>query len=627
MFRTLCLLLVSLCLALSAGAQTKRALIVGVGDYDELPDLQKTTGDANGYADVFRDNLGFEVTLVTDVKTVEFLEALDGFLKSISPGDEVAFIFSGHGWSDGADNFLALKDAPLEGSEFALKHQTVSLLNEVLAEIRARRPGVLFAIIDACRDNPFSTGTRSVTRGMVRQDVVPGTMIVYAAGALQKALDRLGPDDASPYSVFTRTLLPKLRNPSTPLQYAVNSARDEVGDLARTIEHEQRPAVYSDVDENFCFAERCDVRTVLDQETQDWLYISSDGYTGVDVCTKYSNHLEKYPEGKFAARASSALANPPCAALRMRLKQVRWYADLNGHEDDVFGVDYSPSGRFAASASNDRTVRIWVVGMSPSEFGELSVLEGHEALVNTVRFSPDEERAVSASDDGTARIWRTVGGEAVHVLRGHEDGVNYAEYSPDGSQIVTAGADKTIRLWDAATGEQLRVIRGHDGAVRSARFSPDGSYILSAGNDGLVQVWNPRTGEKVRTVENNGFPATYATYSQDGTAIAVASWDKTARIWREGEDAPLKLTGHDAYLWNVSFSPDGELVATSAGDLAARVWDARNGAELARVQSIGNGGSNWIEFSPDGKELITSLQAGSAVQLWELEFEPDTPAP
>ena len=131
MFRWILIGLMFLGVALGADAKTKRALIIGVGDYEQLPDLQKTTGDATGYSEAFEGQLGFEVTRLIDPGTIEFLEALDGFLQSIEPGDEVAFIFSGHGWSDGADNFLALKDAPLESSEFALRRQTVSLSNDV----------------------------------------------------------------------------------------------------------------------------------------------------------------------------------------------------------------------------------------------------------------------------------------------------------------------------------------------------------------------------------------------------------------------------------------------------------------------------------------------------------------
>jgi len=304
--------------AAAADAQAKRAFIVGVGDYDQLPDLEKTLGDADGYTDVFTNDLGFDVTHLKDPGHIEFLEAFDGFVKTISPGDQVAFIFSGHGWSDGADNYLAMTDAPQVASEFALSKQTVSLAGDIMGQVRARNPDLVFAVIDACRDNPFDTGTRTMTRGLVRMEQVPGTLVVYAAGARQKALDRLGPDDTSNFSVFTRSLLPKLKDPKMPLMRAVEDAKNETTELAQTINHRQRPAVYTDVSIDYCFAgDDCNTNVTvdIDEETSDWVHISSAGYGTVHPCEKYQNYLNKWSEdGKFAETARSNLTKHNCRA-------------------------------------------------------------------------------------------------------------------------------------------------------------------------------------------------------------------------------------------------------------------------------------------------------------------------
>jgi len=301
----------------SAEAQTKRAFIVGVGDYADLSDLQKTIGDATGYAEVFSQDLDFEVTKLIDPDTDAFFEAFDTFVDSIQPKDQVAFIFSGHGWASGGENYLALSDAPREGTIRALERKTVSLPTDILEVLKAREPGLVFAIIDACRDNPFDTGTRGMQRGLVAVPREEGVAVLFAAGATQTALDRLPTDGAngSPYSVFTRTLLPKLKDPQTPLARIYEDARTETALLAGSIEHEQRPAMYHELSIDFCFAggDQCRVGVTLDQEQSDWLYISSDGYGHVNKCTKYERHLEKYPDGRFAEIAQRNLAAPECA--------------------------------------------------------------------------------------------------------------------------------------------------------------------------------------------------------------------------------------------------------------------------------------------------------------------------
>jgi hypothetical protein len=618
MFRTICLLLIPACLSVAAAAETNRAFIVGVGEYAELTDLQKTVGDANGYAGVFAEDLNFDVTPLINPDTDTFLEQFDAFLQTIEPGDRVAFIFSGHGWSDGGQNYLALSDAPYHSSLLGLRKRTISLSEEILDEIRARQPEMVFAVVDACRDNPFDTGTRSMTKGMARTGITSDTLVVYAAGANQMALDRLGPEDEAPYSVFTRSLLPKLRDPNFPLSFAVGEASEEVAELAASVEHSQKPAVYSDVDPRFCFSGQCQFGE-MDQEEKDWIYISSAGYVQMDVCSKYSEHLEKYPDGKFAAVAKRYLSNPPCAVERLKLESASWYADLQGHTDEIYGLDYSPSGRFLASASADNTARIWVVGMSPSEFGELTVLEGHTEPLLSVQFSPDEEYVVTASQDDTARIWRAVGGPPVQVLTGHTGDVSFADFSPDGERVVTASYDGTVRVWEVATGEEAFRIDTHSSAVRSVHYSPLGNRLLTASNDGTVRLFNSSNGSLVRTIESGPVPATYAESDDTADRVLVASADGSARIWSDTGE-PIELEGHDGPLWNAAFSPDGEMVVTSADDLSARLWDARNGAMLAKLQDLGAFGANWAVFSPDGK-MVAAAMKGAHLQLWQLTFE------
>ena len=200
--RTILLLALAMIWVGFSDAQTKRAFIVGVQNYDELTDLSKTLADAEGYADVFEDELGFTVTKLLDPSFTDFLIALSDFEASIEEGDEVVFVFSGHGWSDGARNFVAMRDAPLRSTEVVLERLTFDLNETVINKFRAKNPSLVLAIVDACRDNPFDLGTKTITKGLVPQQTIPGTLVVYAAGASQRALDRLDPEDASPYSVY-----------------------------------------------------------------------------------------------------------------------------------------------------------------------------------------------------------------------------------------------------------------------------------------------------------------------------------------------------------------------------------------------------------------------------------------
>ncbi|TRU90123.1 MAG: protein kinase [Microcystis novacekii Mn_MB_F_20050700_S1D] len=117
-------------------------------------------------------------------------------------------------------------------------------------------------------------------------------------------------------------------------------------------------------------------------------------------------------------------------------------------------------------------------------------LTGHSDSVRSVVYSPDGRYLASGSVDKTIKIWEVATGKQLRTLTGHSDSVRSVVYSPDGRYLASGSWDDTIKIWEVATGKQLRTLTGHSDSVRSVVYSPDGRYLDSGSYyDNTIKIW------------------------------------------------------------------------------------------------------------------------------------------
>ncbi|WP_322673413.1 caspase family protein [Nostoc sp. DedQUE05] len=201
---------------------------------------------------------------------------------------------------------------------------------------------------------------------------------------------------------------------------------------------------------------------------------------------------------------------------------------LEGHSDAVIGVAFSPDGKTIASASNDKTVKVWDAATAK----EITTFKGHSDAVIGVAFSPDGKTIASASYDKIVKVWDAATAKEITTFKGHSDAVIGVAFSPDGKTIASASDDKTVKVWDAVTAKEITTFKGHSSGVIGVAFSPDGKTIASASNDKTVKVWDAATAKEITTFKGHSDAVIGVAFSPDGKTIASASYDKTVKLWK-----------------------------------------------------------------------------------------------
>ena len=307
-----------------------------------------------------------------------------------------------------------------------------------------------------------------------------------------------------------------------------------------------------------------------------------------------------------AVNATFRFSQPPVPEAEDALHQAILSSQVRmtlSHSGSVNGVIFSPDGTRLATASSDKTAKVW-----DAESGKELLTLSHSGFVNDVVFSLDGKRLATASSDQTAKVWDAESGKELLTLS-HSDSVNNVVFSPDGKRLATASGDQTAKVWDAESGKKLLTL-SHSGSVNNVVFSPDGKRLATASSDQTAKVWEAESGKELLTLSHSG-SVNNVVFSPDGKRLATASNDQTSKIWdvTSGKEL-LALRGHSDPVSDVTFSPDGKRLATVSDDETAKVWDAESGKELLTLRGHSNI-VNSVAFSPDGKYLATASHDGT----------------